>query len=42
MDVLIVILAVVALVAAVDLAAVRFGTESRDGFTDVRLRQHWR
>jgi len=42
MEFLIVLFFVVAPLAATGLAAARFGTDSRDGFTDARLRHEWR
>ena len=42
MDALIVFTVIVALLVIVDLAAVRFGVDSRDGFTETSMRQSWR
>ena len=42
MDALIVFTAIVAALVILDLAAVRFGVDSRDGFTEASMRQAWR
>jgi hypothetical protein len=38
MDVILILLAIVAILAALDAAAIAFGAESRDGFAGDRLR----
>jgi hypothetical protein len=42
MEFLIVLFFILALLGATGLAAARFGTDSREGFTDARLHQEWR